>query len=215
GGVHEVIALVLASVVAGLATTPFAAYHFHRLAPYGVLANLAAMPVVSGLVMPAGILGLIAAPFGLDAPLWRLMEYGIDWMVAVSLWVANLPRAVGRVAAFGPGALLTMAAGLLLLCLLRTPLRAVGAVVAVVGCLLATRAPQPDVLVAAGGDAIAVRGPDGRLQVLRTGGDTFSIKEWLAAHGDARGDPRPVAAVLKTPEGFPSAQGPRAPPPPP
>ena len=50
-------ALILASLVAGLATTPYAAYHFHRLAPYGVLANLLAMPVVSALVMPAGILG--------------------------------------------------------------------------------------------------------------------------------------------------------------
>src|SRR5262249_18645089 len=53
-----------------------------------------------------------------------------------------------------------------------------------------------------GGEAIGGRGPDGRLQVLRTGGDTFSIKEWLAADGDARGDPRAVAAVVKAREGF-------------
>ena len=49
-------ALILASLVAGLATTLFAAYHFHRLAPYGVLANLLAMPIVSVWVMPAGLL---------------------------------------------------------------------------------------------------------------------------------------------------------------
>ena len=52
--------------VAGLATTPYAAFHFHRVTPYGVLANLAAMPVVSVLVMPAGLLGLVAMPFGFD-----------------------------------------------------------------------------------------------------------------------------------------------------
>ena len=46
-GGREIAGLVLASLVAGLATTPYAAYHFHRLAPYGVLANLLAMPVVS------------------------------------------------------------------------------------------------------------------------------------------------------------------------
>src|SRR5204863_5126390 len=34
------------SLLAGLATTPYAAYHFHRIAPYGVIANLLAMPVV-------------------------------------------------------------------------------------------------------------------------------------------------------------------------
>src|SRR5436309_6147562 len=100
-GVREILGLIFASLLAGLATTPYAAFHFHRLAPYGVLANLAAMPVVSGLVMPAGILGLIAMPFGFDAPFWRLMELGIDWMVAVALWVTSLPGAVGRVPAFG------------------------------------------------------------------------------------------------------------------
>ena len=57
-GGREIMMLVLASLVAGLATTPYAAFHFHRVTPYGVLANLAAMPVVSALVMPAGLLGL-------------------------------------------------------------------------------------------------------------------------------------------------------------
>ncbi len=57
-GVNEVSSLVIASLVAGLATTPYAAYHFHRIAPYGVLANLLAMPVVSAWVMPMGINGM-------------------------------------------------------------------------------------------------------------------------------------------------------------
>jgi competence protein ComEC len=46
-GMREVTTLVFASLIAGLATTPYAAFHFHRLAPYGVLANLLAMPAVS------------------------------------------------------------------------------------------------------------------------------------------------------------------------
>lgn len=41
-GGREIAGLILASLVAGLATTPYAAYHFHRTAPYGVLANLLA-----------------------------------------------------------------------------------------------------------------------------------------------------------------------------
>jgi competence protein ComEC len=51
-GVREVLSLIFASLLAGLATTPYAAFHFHRMAPYGVLANLLAMPVVSAWVMP-------------------------------------------------------------------------------------------------------------------------------------------------------------------
>src|SRR4051794_41870766 len=53
-GGREIMMLALASLVAGLATTPYAAFHFHRVTPYGVLANLAAMPVVSAVGVPAG-----------------------------------------------------------------------------------------------------------------------------------------------------------------
>src|SRR6202000_2112196 len=82
-GGRELITLTLASLVAGLATTPYAAFHFHRVTPYGVLANLAAMPVVSAVVMPAGMLGLAAMPFGLDGVFWWLMDLGIQWMIVV------------------------------------------------------------------------------------------------------------------------------------
>ena len=185
-GGREVVALVLASMVAGLATTPYAAFHFHRLAPYGVIANLLAMPIVSIWVMPAGLLALIAIPFGFDGMLWRLMGDGIDWMIAVALFVANLPGAVGRMAAFGVGPLLLGTGGLVVLCLLRTPLRWCGGALIVVASLWAIRAPMPDVLVAADGEALAVRGADGRLAIHRNGRDTFVVREWLAADGDAR-----------------------------
>jgi competence protein ComEC len=185
-GVRELVVLVLASLVAGFATTPYAAYHFHRMAPYGVIANLAAMPVISALAMPAGLLALVAMPFGFDAPLWRLMGLGIDWMVTVALWVAGLPGAVGHVAAFGAGALLLATAGLLVLCLLRSPLRFIGAVLALLGGAVAMTAARPDVMLSAGGDVVAVRGADGRLAAARFGNDTLSMRAWLAADGDAR-----------------------------
>jgi competence protein ComEC len=201
-GLRGIVALIVASLVAGLATTPYAAYHFHRLAPYGVLANLLAMPVVSAVVMPAGILGLLALPFGFDGPCWQVMKLGIDWMDAVALWVASLPGAVGHMAAFGPGVLALGTIGLLIGCLLRTPLRLAGAAILCVACVLALRTVQPDVMVGSSGDSFAVRGPDGRFQVIRLGNDAFAIHEWLAADGDARGDPRALAAAVKAREGF-------------
>src|SRR5215831_15885505 len=122
-GGREMVTLVLASFVAGLATTPYAAFHFHRVTPYGVLANLAAMPVVSALVMPAGLLGLLATPFGFDGFFWWLMGVGIDWMIAVSQWVAALPGAIGQIGAFGTGPLIAASGGVILMGLLRTRLR--------------------------------------------------------------------------------------------
>ncbi|WP_316160046.1 ComEC/Rec2 family competence protein [Bradyrhizobium sp. SZCCHNRI20481] len=185
-GGRELAMLLLASLIAGLATTPYAAFHFHRVTPYGVLANLAAMPVVSVLVMPAGLLGLLAAPFGLDGPWWTLMGLGIDWMIAVTRWVAALPGAVGRIPGFGIGPLILASLGVILIGLLRTPLRWSGAVGLVVATAWAATTPLPDVLIAGDGRTVAVRGRDGRLHVMRTGKDVFATKEWLAADADAR-----------------------------
>jgi competence protein ComEC len=93
-GVNEIIGLTLASLLAGFATTPYAAYHFIASRP--MLANLLAMPVVSAWVMPMAILSVVAIPFAFDAGCWRQMGYGIEWMDAVALWVASLPGAFGR-----------------------------------------------------------------------------------------------------------------------
>jgi competence protein ComEC len=186
-GWREIAGLVLASLVAGLATTPYAAFHFHRIAPYGVLANLAAMPIVSIWVMPTGLLALVAMPFGFDGPLWRLMGEGIGWMIAVAQWVATLPGAVGRLRAFGIGPLLLCSAGIALLCLLRTPLRWCGGALMVLAALWAIRAPQPDVLIAADGQSVGVRQLDGTLAIHKLGtAANFTIRDWLAADGDAR-----------------------------
>jgi competence protein ComEC len=178
--------LTLTSLVAGLATTPYAAFHFHRITPYGVLANLAAMPVVSVLVMPAGMLGLVAMPFGLDGFFWWLMGIGIDWMIAVTEWVAALPGAIGRVTAFGTGSLIVATLGIILLGLLRTPLRWSGVAMLALSAILALRTPQPDVLISSDGHVVGVRGRDGRLHLMKLGKDAFLIKEWLAADADAR-----------------------------
>jgi competence protein ComEC len=192
-GGREITMLLLASLVAGLATTPYAAFHFHRVTPYGVIANLAAMPVVSALVMPAGLLGLVAMPFGFDGLFWAIMGVGIDWMIAVTQWVAALPGAVGRVPAFGIGPLITASLGIILLGLLRTPLRWSGVAMLLLAAVWAARAPQPDILISGDGRNIGIRGQDGRLHLMhaaratREGGrDAFLLREWLAADADPR-----------------------------
>jgi competence protein ComEC len=185
-GGREIMMLTLASFVAGLATTPYSAFHFHRVTPYGVLANLAAMPVVSALVMPAGMLGLVAMPFGFDGFFWWLMGIGIDWMIVVTEWVAALPGAIGRMAAFGTGPMIAASVGIVLLGLLRTPLRWLGAAVLLFSVIWAVAVPQPDILISGDGHNVGVRGRDGRLHLMRTAKDAFLLKEWLAADADPR-----------------------------
>ena len=185
-GGREIVGLLIVSLLAGTATIPYIAYHFHRISPYGVIANLIAMPVVSAWIMPVGILGLIAMPLGLDGFCWQLMGGGIEWMVFVALWVTSFPGALGRIAAFDAGPLLLCTAGLVVLCLLKTPLRFIGALLIGGAAILMVRAPQPDVLTAADGSAVALRGENGRLSMVKSGSDVFTLREWLAADADAR-----------------------------
>jgi competence protein ComEC len=142
--------------------------------------------------MPAGILGMIALPFGLDGYCWKLMGAGIEWMVAIALWVTGLPGAVGRMAAFGIGPLMLGTAGLVVACLVKTPLRLAGLVLIGVATVMAMRAPQPDVLVAPEGTAFAVRTSSGRLAMIKSGSDTFALRDWLMADADRR-DPKDKA----------------------
>jgi competence protein ComEC len=90
-------------------------------------------------------------------------------------------------AAFGIGPLIVASIGIVLLGLLRTPLRWSGAAVLVLSVVWALAVKQPDVLISADGHNVGVRGLDGRLHLMRTAKDAFLVKEWLAADADPRG----------------------------
>ena len=88
-------------------------------------------------------------------------------------------------AAFGIGPVLIASLGLVVLCLLKTPLRLAGAVLVALAVVLALRTPQPDVLVAPDGESFAVRVAAGRLAMVKNGSDPFAFRDWLAADADA------------------------------
>src|SRR5260370_17820550 len=100
------------------------------------------------------------------------MGLGIGWMIVVTQWVAALPGAIGRMAAFGIGPLIAASAGIILLGLLRTPLRWLGAAVLALAGVWAPAVPQPEILISAGGHNVGVRGKGRPLHLLRTATDS-------------------------------------------
>ena len=127
------------------------------------------MPIVSVWVMPAGLLALLAhavrprrAAVAADGARHRLDDLR-------SRCSSRACRArSGASWRSAPGRCCCARAGLLLLCLLRSPLRWCGAVVIAAAAFWAFRAPVPDVYVGDRGDVVAVRGASGRLSVMRT-----------------------------------------------
>lgn len=179
-------ALAFTSLVAGLATAPFGAMHFQRLAPYGLLANLIAMPAVSALVMPFGLLGVLLLPFGWDSLAWPVMGAGIDIMRAVSDHVAALPGADVRTQAVGTGAAGLAALALAMACLLRGSLTFLALLPALGAVIVAGPPPRFDVLVAPDARTVAVRGPDGTLSIAGASSNRFLAEQWLGREGDTR-----------------------------
>ena len=100
--------IALTSLVAGLATAPFAAYHFSFGAPLGLIGNVLALPLVSLVIMPAGLLALFLTPFALESAPLAAMGFGIDAVMAVARWVASLEASRIGVPAITPQALLLM-----------------------------------------------------------------------------------------------------------
>ncbi len=180
-----VLGLLVTSLIAGLATAPAAAYHFHRLSPFGLPANLAAMPIVTILVMPAGVLSLALMPFGLEALPLALMRWGLDLVLGIARAAADATGDAGLTGALPPAAAILAAFGLVWLALFTAPWRLAGALFIAGGLAVAPLAPRFDVMVSETAETIAARGTDGRLALM---GDTdgFVAELWLKADADPR-----------------------------
>lgn len=192
---------VMTTLVAGLATAPFAAYHFHRVTPYSLAGNALASPLLGLIVMPSVVGGLVFAPLGLDGPWWQAMGLGLKGVLAIARAVASWPGSERFVLAFGETALALYAFGLAWLCLWRTALRFAGIPVLCAAFLLSAFPARPDVVIDAGGRMIAARGPDGRLAIVGGRPSAFAAKVWRAADAEPPGAPPPASGARCDPYG--------------
>ena len=180
-----VLGIAVTSIIAGLATGAIAAFHFNRVALYGLAGNMGAMPIVGVIVMPMALLALIMMPFGLDAPALWLMGEGVDAMLAVSHEVASWGGA-DRLLADAPFAALTLTVlGGLWLSLWRERWRLAGLVPIVAGLLIWGSAPAADILIDRDAALFAARGADGKL-VLTSATPGYTAEQWLRHDADDR-----------------------------
>jgi len=84
------VSIMVTSLAAGLATTPYILFHFDRATPIGFIANLVAAPIVSFLSAPSAALALILAPFGLAYIGLRLFGYSLELLLEVAHFFARL-----------------------------------------------------------------------------------------------------------------------------
>jgi competence protein ComEC len=182
--VFYLLAVLLTTLVAGVATAPFALYHFNQVALYGVAANLFAVPLTALWIMPWAIVAFILMPFGLAELALLPMGWGIEGVVTIAKTVQDLPGAVLPLPAMPEWGLALISVGGLWLCLWRLPWRAVGLCPIVIGILTISIAKTPDILVSDTGKLFAVKGNDGQLGFFsRANG--FVAETWLRRNGQS------------------------------
>lgn len=122
-----------------IALAPALLLLFQQVSIVSPLVNAVAIPVVSWLVTPLALLGVLAPP------LWQLAAWLMEWLGHLLTWVSAWPWAVAARPAPGALAIVLAVAGSLWLLLPRGfPLRPLGAVLWLPLLLPASDVPAPD-----------------------------------------------------------------------
>ena len=208
-----VVKLFLVSFVATLATFPFVLANFHMFAPFGVLANMVAVPLVTLLALPVGLAGVVSFPLWPPLASWCLWFSGHILGITVNFcqWFSSFPFFSGHYFFLSRGQVLaTFLGALSLLFLLKTRHRrqiyrpvAVFALAAFLWPLNDLNPAQPSVtMVSVGqGEAILLQDGDGRAVLIDGGGlysDTFDVGERLVAPALGMFGVRSLSAVVLT-----------------
>lgn len=174
-------ASIAMSLVAGLATGPFAMHHFNRVASYGLVANLLVAPISSFVMMPFLALGAALEPLGFGGPFLAVAGWSIDMMLAIAGQTAQTPGAQVTVAS-GPAWTLPVAfLGILMLCLWQGRLRWLGVPLALTVALWPRPTP-PDLWIASDGAALAVRRGEQAIPA-RPESRRFALEVWARRRG--------------------------------
>ncbi|MEP1441546.1 MAG: ComEC/Rec2 family competence protein [Hyphomicrobiales bacterium] len=176
------IGLIITSSLAGLATAPIAAFHFNQFAPFGLAANLLAVPIFSVLVMPFGFLGLIAMPFGFEAFPLFVMGQGIGLIQSVAEWFETLSIGLSTTPQVSSSIITMVFLIMMIAALLKSKLRYIilGFGLGVLYFIPIT--PKPNVLISEDGKTVAIV-HKGTLVVSGARAGKFETKVWRQALG--------------------------------
>ncbi len=185
--------ILLTSVVATLATLPFALFHFQQIAFYGVLSNLIAIPITSFWVMPWSLIAYALMPFGLEAPALIAMNWGDRAVIWTAEFFGRLPGASLTMPAMPVEGFAALVLGGIWLCVWTRRWRWLGLLPVLAGLASPALVTRPDVLVAGDGSVTAVRMPDGRLSASGKSGGRVT-ETWRERDGErSAADPWPAA----------------------
>ncbi|MEM9969695.1 MAG: ComEC/Rec2 family competence protein [Pseudomonadota bacterium] len=177
------VGVALSSAVAGAATAPIAAAHFNQVPHFGLIANMAAVPVMGAVVIPSAVLAALLAPFGLSFMGFEIMAPAIAWILKVAETVSGWSGALSLVPTPGATVLPMIALGFVFIVIWNGHARWAGAIPVIAAFWLWSQVDRPTVLIADSGSLVGILGPEGRA-VSKSRGDGFAARSWLENDGD-------------------------------
>ncbi|MBC6444960.1 MAG: ComEC/Rec2 family competence protein [Alphaproteobacteria bacterium GM202ARS2] len=179
--------VAMTTLVASMATMPFISYHFQQVAPYGLLANMVAVPLTALWIMPSGILAMVASAVGLEGIFFEGMAIGIALLLDWASFIAALPSAYRSHSAYPTGALACFVMAGLWLCLWQRGRIAVAAVLCGVAVVIIESTPQPDIFIHRDGSMVAVRdASQPERWLFSSQHDRWYSRQWLQSVGGVK-----------------------------
>ena len=181
-----VIGVGLTTLVAGLATAPYSAFHFNRIADYGLAANLIAVPITALWVMPWAVVAFVLMGLGLEGVALNIMGWGLDLVIYVSQTVSHWPGSITLIPAVPDWGLISISLGLIWLCLWQRIWRVLGVIPIVIGATSLLFVTPPDLLIDGQGKVIALRSDAGDLQFSTLIQAKRTREAWLRRAGQQK-----------------------------
>ncbi|MGN7678828.1 MAG: ComEC/Rec2 family competence protein, partial [Anaplasma sp.] len=182
--VRYVGSTVGSSLIASIATGPYAVYHFNSFSGVGILANVIAVPLTTLIVIPLGIVYLMTRSTLIEPQVGWLLEAAVGGVLRTAHYMSEVEWLILKVRSIPAEAVAAITLGMLISRLWKGSGRVyLGLTLIGVGGTMAVRHQTPDIILNAKG--VAAKERDGKLYYAIGKGNAraYAYKAWARENG--------------------------------
>lgn len=179
-----ILGICCTTIIASIATAPFSIYHFQHFAPYGLLGNILAVPIMGFLVMPCAVFFLLLSsiPSLAILPL-KIMGTGISAILIIAKQVSSLSGASLLVAAYPFYAFILVILSGLLLCTIKGSWRSTALIPLILSIPFFFITKEADIKISYDGKLIQITDQNDHAYVSSRVQARFSRESWARMQG--------------------------------
>jgi len=141
------ISNIYSCLIASLATAPIVTYHFYIFSNYSIPANLVAVPLMSFIIMPIGLLAFFTIPLPTGDIFFTILNYSITTIKTLAEYIVSLPKSIIYTGHISASSVTIFFIGFLWLTLWQTRIRLLSVFPLLISFILALNSPNPRLVV--------------------------------------------------------------------